>query len=348
MIKNFLKKWFIQGFSGMAMGLFCTLIAGTILKTIGAELIGDNVVGNAFVLFGNLAGLLMGCGIAVGIGYTLKCDKLVLYSLIPVGFLGAKASDIIKGLAINFATPGDPIGSFVAVMLALEIGMLVSGKVKSMDIVIVPLVVLLTAFASVYLLCPPIVYATNAVGKFIQIATEFQPLLMGMVIALSVGLLLTLPTSSAAICIAMQIGGIAGGAAVVGGACHMIGFAVMSYRDNKLKGVFSIGLGTSMLLIPNVIKKPILLVPPSIASIISGALAATVFKLQCDFLGSGMGTAGLVGIFSTITASKDLTPFVLVSAIIILFFVIPITVCLICDYIMRKKNLIADGDLLIM
>lgn len=330
----------------MAMGLFCTLIAGTILKTIGTELIGDNFAGNTLVTLGTVASALMGCGIAVGIGYYLKCDKLLLFSLIPVGFLGAHASQIIKAEALTFS-PGDPIGSFIAVILALEIGMLVCGKVKSMDIIFVPLTALLTAFVSVFLLCPPIIFAVGKIGEFIVIATEFQPLIMGMVIALSVGLLLTLPTSSAAICIAMSIGGIPGGAAVVGGACHMVGFAVMSYRDNKLKGLFSIGLGTSMLLIPNVMKKPVLLIPPCIASIISGALATTVFMLQCDPIGSGMGTAGLVGIFSTITASTNLPPFTLILAIAVTFFLVPISVCMLCGYFMRKKGIILDGDLLI-
>ena len=351
-VKNYAKKYFIHGFSGMALGLFCTLIIGTILKTVGERIIGtDNFIGANLSVLGSIASLLMGAGIGAGMGYVLKADKFVLFSLIVVGMLGAKAELIYKNNGLitslpNF-TAGDPIGSFVAVIIAYEVGQLVKGRVFGLDIVLVPLAVILTAFFSIYILCPPIIMFTRFLGECINKATDIVPLVMGMVVAVSVGLLLTLPTSSAAICIAIGLTGIAGGAGAVGGACHMIGFAVMSFRENKYSGLFAQGLGTSMLQIPNVFKKPLLLIPPIIASAVCGGLSAALFKLECLPYGAGMGTAGLVGIFGTVEASTAAgvsTP-VLVLGIALLFFILPAVICFALSELFRKKNWFSYGDM---
>lgn len=193
---------------------------------------------------------------------------------------------------------------------------------------------------------PPVVAAVNAVGVGIQAATELQPFVMGVVIAVVVGLLLTLPTSSAAICIAIGLGGLAGGAAVVGCAAHMIGFAVASYKDNGIGGAVAQGLGTSMLQIPNVFKKPIILLPAVVASAVVGPLATTVFGLLCTPSGSGMGTAGLVGVFGVLEASKNaMTPSMMWLAIVLLMFVLPAVIAWAVAVLMRKVGLLKAGDM---
>ncbi|MFI3166994.1 MAG: PTS sugar transporter subunit IIC [Bacillota bacterium] len=345
--KALLKRWFIDGFSGMALGLFCTLLVGLIVKQIGL-LIGGSV-GDAVYNLGVVASALMGAGIGAGVARSLKADRLVLFSAIVAGTMGAQASSflggtLISGSLISMAS-GEPIGAFVASLLAVEAGLLVTGKTK-VDIIVVPFVTLITALIVTYTLCPGIIAGMNWIGEAIQAATTLQPLLMGVIIAICMGCLLTLPTSSAAICISLKLGGIAGGAAVVGCACHMIGFAVMSYRENKFSGLIAQGLGTSMLQIPNVFRKPILILPPVIASAICGPLATVVFKLSCDYAGSGMGTCGLVGIFSTITESAGtISNATLAIGIILLFFILPAVICFAVSEIFRKKGIFKFGDL---
>ena len=196
------------------------------------------------------------------------------------------------------------------------------------------------------LLNPPVVAAVNAIGQGIHAATELQPLLMGIVIAVVVGILLTLPTSSAAICIAIGLGGLAGGAAVVGCAAHMIGFAVASFKDNGFSGVISQGLGTSMLQIPNVLRKPLVLLPAVIASAIVGPIATVGFGLACTATGAGMGTAGLVGVFGVIEASQEImSTGQLWTAIILLMFVLPAVIAGVVAYVMRRMGWLVAGDM---
>lgn len=347
--RNLAKRWFIDAFSGMALGLFATLLIGLIIKQVGL-LIGKNVIGNFLYNTGVIAGALMGAGIGVGIARALKADKLVLFSCIIAGFMGAHANQIISGtfvdgVSLTTVGCGEPIGAYVATIFACEIGLLVQGKTK-IDIIVVPLTVILTSLLVVLFICPYVIWLLDVISKGIKLATELQPLLMGVVISVVVGVLLTLPTSSAAICIALHLGGIAGGAAVVGCCCQMLGFAVMSYRENKFAGLIAQGIGTSMLQIPNIFVKPILMLPPVIASIIVGPLATCVFHLQCNFLGSGMGTSGFVGIIATITETAGTIPnSQLIVGIILLCFVIPIVVPYIISEIMRKRGIIKFGDL---
>lgn len=345
--KKIAKRWFIDAFSGMALGLFCTLLIGLIIKQVGT-LVGG-AVGDALYNLGVVASSLMGAGIGVGVARSLKADRLLLFSAVVAGTMGAQANSflsetLISGSYISIAC-GEPVGAFVAALLAVEVGGLVQGKTK-VDIIVVPFVTLTTALVVTYTLCPFIIAGMDAIGSFIQLATTLQPLLMGIIIAIVCGCLLTLPTSSAAICISLKLGGIAGGAAVVGCCCHMVGFAVMSYKENKMGGLIAQGLGTSMLQIPNIFRKPALILPPVIASAICGPLATVLFKLSCDYAGSGMGTAGLVGVFSTITASAGtMSNLSLATAIVLLFFLLPSVICFGFSKLFIAKGLYRSEDL---
>ena len=348
-IKAFFQKYFIDAFTGMALGLFVTLIAGLIISQIGGWLHLP-----VLVSIGKLASVLMGAGIGVGIAYYLKAPTLVMLSCLVAGMLGAHSEALMAGTlfipqeagpATFLALPGNPIGAYLAAVFAYRAGTWVAGKTK-LDILLVPLVVCAIAWAVCALLNPPVVAAVDAIGVGIQAATELQPLLMGIVIAVVVGILLTLPTSSAAICITIGLGGLAGGAAVVGCAAHMIGFAVASFKDNGVSGLISQGLGTSMLQIPNVLRKPIVLLPAVIASAVVGPIATVVFQLACTATGAGMGTAGLVGVFGVIEASQELMGVTeLWTAIILLMFVLPAIIAGVVAYIMRRMGWLVAGDM---
>ncbi|MGP5534431.1 PTS transporter subunit IIC [Psychrobacter celer] len=339
-IKAFFQKYFIDAFTGMALGLFVTLIAGLIISQIGGWL---NLP--ALVAVGKLASVMMGAGIGVGIAYYLKAPTLVMLSCLVAGMLGAHFTAQVGAPATFVAIPGNPIGAYLASVFAYRAGTWVAGKTK-LDILLIPLVVCSVALLVCALLNPPIVAAVSAIGQGIQAATELQPLLMGVVIAVVVGILLTLPTSSAAICIAIGLGGLAGGAAVVGCAAHMIGFAVASFKDNGMSGVISQGLGTSMLQIPNVLKKPLVLLPAVIASAIVGPIATVGFGLACTATGAGMGTAGLVGVFGVIEASQGLMSTAqLWTAIVLLMFVLPAVIAGVVAYVMRRMGWLVEGDM---
>lgn len=348
-IKAFFQKYFIDAFTGMALGLFVTLIAGLIISQIGGWL---NLP--ALIAVGKLASVLMGAGIGVGIAYYLKAPTLVMLSCLVAGMLGAHSEALMAGNlfiaqeagpATFAALPGNPIGAYLASVFAYRAGTWVAGKTK-LDILLVPLLVCAVALAVCALLNPPVVAAVNAIGQGIQAATTLQPLLMGIVIAVVVGILLTMPTSSAAICIAIGLGGVAGGAAVVGCAAHMVGFAVASFKDNGVSGLISQGLGTSMLQIPNVLRKPIVLLPAVIASAIVGPIATVGFGLACTATGAGMGTAGLVGVFGVIEASKEImSTGQLWTAIVLLMFVLPAVIAGIVAYTMRRFGWLVDGDM---
>ena len=371
-VKNFANRWFITASGGMAFGLFATLIAGTIVNQIG-KWIGSGGIGLAFQVAGMAAQLMMGAGIGAGVAHSLKAEKLVLFSAICAGFIGAQSIAIINAVQaadpfsafqlFNFTanvtvengalirngglvSPGEPVSAFITSLIAVEIGQLLKGRTR-LDIVVLPVSAILIGCALAFTVCPPIVRAFTAFGNWIMLTTEASPIWMGFVLSVSVGLLLTMPTSSAAICIACGIGGLAGGAAVVGGAAHMVCFAVMSWRENRIPGLVAQGLGTSMLQIPNIFRNPRLLIPPVIASAVCGPLGAAVFQLHCGSTGSGMGTAGLVGLFTTITASLDagLKAGILVPALILLFFVIPVTFGVTGRLLLGKIGWIKDGDL---
>ncbi|MDE6372690.1 MAG: PTS sugar transporter subunit IIC, partial [Clostridia bacterium] len=328
--KKLSKRWFIDAFTGMAQGLFVTLIAGTIFTTLGQYVFTENnAVGRLLVMAGKIASLLMGAGIGAGIAHRLKMPPLVIFSAIVAGFIGAWADTFItagwdanavsalagKIFAGNATRPGNPIGAYVTALMACEISGLVAGKTK-LDIIIVPVVSILLSIIGAYVSWP-FIWLVNMLGKGIAVATSITPFFMGIIVAVIMGILLTLPTSSAAIWVAIAApiiaSGtaeevraiyIAGGAATVGCACQMVGFAVMSFKENGFGGLISQGIGTSMLQIPNVMKNPRIMLPPIIASAICGPLSTCAFKLMCGASGGGMGTCGFVGIIEIISAYK--------------------------------------------
>ena len=357
--KKYAKRYFIDAFTGMAQGLFVTLIAGTIFKQIGG-LFGESGFGKLLVLIGNFACTLMGAGIGVGIARFLKAPNLVMFGCAAAGFIGAYLPDAAFKVAISgeafsllavansltslkLGLPGNPIGAYVATLLALEIVLLVQGKTK-LDILIVPLTILFMCFISTFLAIPAI-WVISLIQKFVEVSTSALPFIMGIVISVTVGILLTMPTSSAAIWIAIAAGItsdsmlLAGGAAVVGCAAQMVGFAVMSFRENRWSGLISQGLGTSMLQIPNIMNHPIIFVPPILTSAIVGPLSTCLFKLRCSATGGGMGTSGLVGVFGVIDASSTVIPaWQMWLGIILLMFVLPAGLTLLFSELFRKKG----------
>ncbi len=372
-LKKLSKRWFIDAFTGMAQGLFVTLIAGTIIKTIGT-LIGDNAVGRLFTTLGQIASILMGAGIGAGIASHLKASKLVIFASMVAGFVGAfsdkfigSAADFVPGTMTDISallgvgSPGNPIGAYVTALAATEIGSLVSGKTK-LDILLVPLSCLLTALLFSYV-AYPFIWLINMLGKGIAIATDFTPFFMGIVISVVMGILLTMPTSSAAIWVAVaspilsdatassanvEAMYIAGGAAVVGCACQMVGFAVMSFKENGWSGIISQGLGTSMLQIPNIMRNPRIFIPPIVASAVCGPIATCAFKLRCGSSGGGMGTCGFVGIidaFNCSVTTGDMPWWLFLICVILLFFVLPAVICWALGLLLRKVGWIKENDL---
>ena len=351
-VRRLAKRWFIDAFSGMALGLFATLIAGTIFEQLGKLLGGadGNWISNLFLQVATVAKFMMGAGIGAGIAYSLKCDKLTIFSCIVAGMAGANASGWLPTLQITVGV-GNPIGAYLAALISAEICSLVAGRTK-LDIIVLPLLAMLVAGVVAVTLCPPVTWLLAKLGEGIALATEFTPFFMGIIIAVVMGFLLTLPTSSAAIWVAIALNNtsdamlLAGGAAVVGCCCHMVGFAVMSFKENRWSGLISQGIGTSMLQIPNVMKNPRILIPPTLASAICGPLATCLFGLRCNASGGGMGTAGLVGLFGTIEASAGVVDTcLLVTGIVLLMFVLPAVLSWAFCLILRKAGWIKENDL---
>lgn len=362
-LKALPNRYFIKAFSGMAQGLFVTLIAGTILAQIAGWILAasaTNPFGIMLKNVANIAKLLMGAGIGVGIAHSLGHNKLVIFTAAVTGFIGANASDIINGVSLietfKAGSCGNPIGAYVVTMFTVEVASAYAGKTK-LDIILVPLGMFLLSLGGVYI-SYPFIWLINKLGVLISIATLAQPFFMGLIIAVVMGILLTMPTSSAAIWIAVCTGSesmatndvyglyLAGGAAAAGCAAHMIGFAVASFRENGVGGLISQGIGTSMLQIPNIMKKPQIMIPEIVASAIVGPLSTCAFKLYCDSTGGGMGTSGFVGVFSTITTSLNAGNNVALTIIgvVLLFFIIPAVVSFGVSEFMRKKGWIKFGD----
>jgi len=282
-VRNILNHIFIDGLSGMALGLFATLIVGTILGQIGSYI--PSPVGDYVVYIATIAKTLMGAGIGVSVATKFKYSPLVVVSGGVVGFIGAFSANIVSGTffsqtgGITTSGVGDPLCAFIAVFVAIELGNLVSGKTK-LDILVTPIVTIGVG-TLISLLCGPYIsYVTTFLGELIQFATQQQPFIMGIVISVLMGIFLTLPISSAAIAIIIGLSGIAGGAAVVGCSAQMVGFAVASYRENKFGGIISQGLGTSMIQMPNIVRKPIIWLPPIITSAILGPISTCVLNFK--------------------------------------------------------------------
>ena len=336
--------------SAMALGLFASLLIGTIFGTIGtylgAEYIANetiNSIGGFFTEMKTFAQGASGMAIGVAIAYSLKADPLVMFSCAAVGSLSyslGAAITLADGSSIAY-TAG-PAGAYVAAIVASEIGMLVSKKTK-VDILVTPTVTIISGYAIAKLVCPAVAYIMYWLGDFINTATEMQPLLMGIIIAVVVGMILTLPISSAAICAMIGISGIAGGAATAGCCAQMIGFAVISFADNGWGGFFAQGLGTSMLQMSNIIKKPLIWIPPTLASAICGPISTLVFKLECTGVSAGMGTCGLVGPLGTLSDMGGGTNMWI--GMLLCYFVLPAVLSYIFYAVMKKMGLIKAGDM---
>lgn len=349
---NYLKKLanriFIEGLTGMAHGLFATLIIGTIIQQIGTLVGGD--IGNLIFVVGKVAAAMTGAGIGVGVAYRFKESSLVVLSAATAGMVGAFASKILAGTVLVdgtmvFAGPGEPLGAFLAAYIGIEVGHLLAGKTK-IDIIVTPLLTIGAGSVVGLILGPPISKFMTMLGELINWGTEQQPFLMGIVVSVLMGMILTLPISSAALGVILNLSGLAAGAATVGCCCNMVGFAVASYRENKVGGLLAQGIGTSMLQVPNIVKKPIIWIPAILSSAILGPIGTMVFKMTNNATGSGMGTAGLVGQLMTWQdMAGTVEPTMLLIKILLIQVILPAIVTLIISEFMRKKNWIKYGDM---
>ena len=363
MTKDFWKKLgkeiFIDGLSGMASGLFATLIIGTIIVQIGGLIPG--AVGTYLFMIGKMASAMTGAGIGIGTAKRLDASPLVQVSAATAGMCGAFASKLLAGAtlvngtvdsglelsnAVVLSGPGEPLGAFVAVMVCIYMGRLVSGKTK-VDILVTPFVCIVSGSAVGLLAGPSISAFMTWLGSIINWGTEQAPFVMGIIVSVLMGIILTLPISSAALGIILGLSGIAAGAATVGCCANMVGFAVASYRENKVNGLLAQGLGTSMLQIGNIVKKPVIWLPAIVASAILGPVSTCLLHMTNNPTGSGMGTAGLVG---QINAYQDMVaggmaPGVVLAEIVVMHVILPAVIAFVVSELMRKKGMIQDGDM---
>ncbi len=365
-VKKLLHRYFIDAMGAMALGLFASLLIGTIFGTVfkytNLEFL------NTIATFAKSA---TGMAIGVAIAHKLGAHPLVIFSCAAVGAMsnamGAVISDggsIVKWAATategtgNIFYSAGPAGAFFAVIIASEIGMLVSKKTK-VDILVTPVVTLIVGFAASWLLCPLVSYVMYYLGMFVSYATTFQPLLMGIVLSVVMGIVLTLPISSAAICsmifsssayaVALTNGTaegflLAGGACVAGCCAQMVGFAVISFRENRWGGIVSQGLGTSMLQMGNIVKKPIIWVAPTLAAAVTGPIATMVFKLKCQGVAAGMGTCGLVGPIGVIDSTENPDAMMWIGLVLVCV-VLPAVLSFAFNEILRKIGLVKTGDM---
>ena len=347
------KRYFIDAMGAMAQGLFCTLLVGTILNTIGQQFhvgflnavivtlgVGDGAV---HYTIGGLYSAMVGPGMAVAIAGALKAPPLVLFSLIPVGF----ATNYMGGA-------GGPLAVLFVAIVAAEVGKAVSKETK-IDILVTPIVTVLVGVGFAALIAAPVGKAASAVGQAIMWATELQPFFMGIIVSVVIGVALTLPISSAAICAALGLTGLAGGAAVAGCCAQMVGFAVMSFRENRWGGLAAQGIGTSMLQMGNIVRNPRIWIPPTVASAITGPIATCIFRMEMNGapVSSGMGTCGLVGQIGVYTGwVNDVAAGVKTAitgmdwlGLVLISFVLPAVLTWLIAIPLRRCGWIKDGDL---
>ncbi len=332
------KRYGVDCLGAMAQGLFCSLLIGTIIKTLGQQ------TGLAYlVTIGTYAAAVAGPAMAISIGFALQAPPLVLFSLAAVG-----------GAANELGGAGGPLAVLIIAILASECGKVVSKETK-VDILVTPFVTIFTGVALSTLLAPGIGAAASSLGQLIMWATDLQPFLMGIIVSVLVGIALTLPISSAAICAALSLTGLAGGAAVAGCCANMVGFAVISFRENKWGGLISQGLGTSMLQMGNIVKNPRIWIPPIIASAVTGPVATCIFKLQMNGtpVSSGMGTCGLVGQIGVYTGwindiaagnKAAITAFDWIGLLLVSFVLPAVISLLVCNFL-RRIGWVRENDL---
>lgn len=332
------KRYFIDAMGAMANGLFASLLIGTIISTLGQQLHVQLLID-----IGGFAKSVAGPAMAVAIAYALQAPPLVLFSMLAVG----TAANTLGGA-------GGPLAVLVIAIIATELGKLVSKETK-VDILVTPLVSICSGVLLSIGIAPYIGKAASAVGTLIMWATELHPFMMGILVSVIVGIALTLPISSAAICAALSLTGLAGGAAVAGCSAQMVGFAVMSFRENRVGGLVSQGIGTSMLQMGNIVKNPKIWIPPILTSAITGSIATCVFKLQMngEAISSGMGTCGLVGQIGVYTGwvndiaagTKTAITGLDWLGLILISFVLPAVLTFLFGQLFRKLGWIKEGDL---
>lgn len=337
-VKSYGRRYFVDAMSAMAQGLFASLLIGTIISTIGTQ----------FHLpllteIGDFAKAMAGPAMAVAIGYALDAPPLVLFSLAAVG----SAANTLGG-------EGGPLAVLLIAIAAAELGKLVSKKTK-IDILVTPSVTILSGALLSYLCAPAIGKAAASVGSLIMWATDLQPFFMGILVSVIVGMALTLPISSAAICAALSLTGLAGGAAVAGCCAQMVGFAVISFRENKWGGLVAQGIGTSMLQVPNIVKNPRIWIAPTLASAVTGPIATCVFGLKMNGapISSGMGTCGLVGqigvysgwVSDMASGAKEAVTAMDWVGLLLISFILPAVFSLLFDWAARKLRWVKDGDM---
>lgn len=347
-MKSILDRIFVDGLGGMAHGLFATLIIGTIIQQIGLFAGGD--FGNMLYMAGKMAAAMTGAGIGVGVARKFNADQLVVVSAATVGMIGAFAGKLLAGEVLTdgnvfLAGPGEPLGAFVAAYVAIEIGILISGKTK-LDILITPFVCIGVGTATGLVVGPPISRFMGWLGSLINWGTEQQPFLMGIVVSVLMGMILTLPISSAAIGVILNLSGLAAGAATIGCCCNMVGFAVASFRENGFGGLLAQGIGTSMLQVPNIVRHPKIWLPAILSSAILGPVGTMLLHMTNNATGSGMGTAGLVGqIMTWQVMTQTEAPVVVLLKILLIQIVLPTALTFGFSEFMRRKKWIRFGEM---
>ena len=336
------KRYVQDALSAMGLGLFASLLIGLILKTIGEQLCNipgiteKSAVPAFLILIGTAAMNMMGPAIGAAVARSLKAPPLVLFSCIALGYMGAT----FTGFGIKFT--GGPAGAFIAVAVGAEFGKMISKETK-IDIIVTPAVTLITGGLAATLIGPGVGWLMMELGDSIVAACNWQPFWFGIFISVVVGLVLTAPISSAALCIMLGISGLAAGAAIAGCCAQMIGFAVISYKENGIGGFFAQGIGTSMLQVPNIVQHPWILVPPTLTAAITGPISTCIFKMTNNAAGAGMGTSGLVGQIMTLTDMGFTLP--VFFNILIIQIIAPAIISWLIYKVMYRAGLIKDGDM---
>ncbi len=332
------KRYGQEALTYMALGLFSSLLIGLILKTLGQQIVtvgGLEQMGKIFIEVGSIAMSLMGSAIGVAIAVALKAPPLVLFASVVTGMMGATMT------SEAFNVQGGPAGAFVTVVLATELGKAISKETK-VDVILTPFVTIMSGAIVAKLFSPVIGFSVKMLGDIVTKFTELQPVPMGFLVAVVVGLALTAPISSAALCIMLDISGIAAGAAAAGCCAQMVGFAVMTYKENGFSGLIAQGVGTSMIQIPNILKNWWLLLPPTIASGVCGVLSTTVFEMKSGALFAGMGTSGFVGQIGAFTV--DGVSQMTILSVVITHFVVPAAIVILFRKLLEAKGKISVGD----
>ncbi len=333
-LRRGIRSYIVRVLNGMAQGLFASLIIGLILRQIGVytgwELLEQ---------LGSFAQLLMGPAIGVGVAFAVNAPPLGIAASVLTGAVGA-GTIAAQGGGEAVLAVGEPVGALIASLAGAELSKLIRGRTK-VDIILVPAGTIIVGGIVGVAVAPAVAAAMAALGEFINYLTTLYPFPMGMLVAVSMGMLLTLPISSAAIAISLGLSGLAAGAATVGCACQMVGFAASSYRENKIGGLISQGLGTSMIQIPNIVKNWKIWIPPTLASAVLGPAASVLFRMENSSIGAGMGTSGLVGQVSTIEVMGSGA----VGSILLLHIILPAGLSLLFSEILRRKGWIKPGDM---